>query len=331
MAPSFSPSRSSRCRTAPALDNLCHTLVGVTIAQAGFRSRTSRAVLTGAIAANLPDLDVLVFLTDVPSVAFRRGVTHGLPAQLLLPLGLAAIVWAVGRRRSSGADPPVSFWWLLALSYLGVLTHVYMDLLNTYGVRLLSPLSPRWFYGDSVFIIDPWLWLMLGAGALLARRSSPRAARVAVVAATLYIGAMVGSGRAARAIVEDAWTARTGQAPRALMVGPAPFSLLGKTIIVDAGDHYVEGTFRWWPATVTFGEGRTPKNADAAGVAKARQDRPVQGVLVWSRYPFREVSESPAGHTVTLGDMRFRSGPGRGTFRATVETSNVEHRAPKED
>ena len=46
-----------------------------------------------------------------------------------------------------------------------MLTHPVLDWLNNYGIRLLMPFSPRWFYGDAVFIIDPWLWLALG-GAL---------------------------------------------------------------------------------------------------------------------------------------------------------------------
>jgi inner membrane protein len=312
------------------VDNLCHTLVGVTIAQAGFRQRTARAVVTGAIAANLPDLDVLVFLADVPQVAFRRGITHGFPAQILLPLALAAGVWATGKRRETSA-PPVAFGWLLALSYLGVLTHVYMDVLNTYGVRLLSPLSQRWFYGDSVFIVDVWLWVVLGAGALLARRSGPHCARLALVVACLYVGGMVVSARAARSVVLDAWIARTGVAPRALMVGPRPLSVLRKTVIVDAGDHYVEGTFRWLPTTVTFANERTPKNSDAPGVAEARRDRDVQGLLVWSRFPFWQTVDTGEGTRVTVGDMRFKSGPGSGTFRVTVETSNSERRTPKDD
>ena len=51
-----------------------------------------------------------------------------------------------------------------------MLSHVALDLLNNYGVRLLMPFSNRWFYGDAVFIIDPWLWLTLGAGIWLTRR-----------------------------------------------------------------------------------------------------------------------------------------------------------------
>ena len=330
MAPWSSPCPSNRCRTGRGLDNLCHTLVGVTVAQAGFKSRTGRAVLTGAIAANLPDLDVLVFLTDTPSVAFRRGITHGVPAQLLLPIALAGVVTALGGRRRRFEARPVHFGWLLALSYLGVLTHVYMDLLNTYGVRLLSPLSGRWFYGDAVFIIDPVLWTVLGAGAWFGRRAGPRFAQLAVLVACVYVGAMVASARAARAIVQDAWVARGGTAPRALMVGPAPLSLHRKTVIVDAGDHYVDGSFRWFPVTVAFSDTVTPKNETAAGVAEARQDPDVAGLLVWSRFPFWVVTDTDRGRAVTLGDMRFKHGPGRGSFRVTVETSNVEGRTTNE-
>ena len=60
--------------------------------------------------------------------------------------------------------------YLLALSYLALYSHLFLDFLNNSCVRLLAPVEWRWFYGDAVFIIDPWLWLVLGAGVWLARR-----------------------------------------------------------------------------------------------------------------------------------------------------------------
>ena len=45
-----------------------------------------------------------------------------------------------------------------------------MDLLNSYGVRLLMPFSDRWFYGDALYIVDPFLYVVLWR-----RRSSQRA------------------------------------------------------------------------------------------------------------------------------------------------------------
>ena len=51
-----------------------------------------------------------------------------------------------------------------------------MDYINSYGVRLLMPFSDRWFYGDALYIVDPWLYLMLGPR-LVARRRDAAARR----------------------------------------------------------------------------------------------------------------------------------------------------------
>ena len=301
------------------MDNLCHTLVGVAVAQAGLKRKTALATVTSAVAANLPDLDVLVFLTDAPPVAFRRGITHGVPAQVLLPIAFAVAMWAIGRRRAPRTGPPAHFGWLLVISYVGVLAHVFMDLLNTYGVRLLSPISQRWFYGDAVFIVDIWLWLILAAGIFLSRGHRPKSrAAIALLCAALYIGGMISSAHMARRIVYDEWVARSGQAPRALMVGPRPLSLTRKSIIVNTGHGYVEGRFRWLPLTVEFDATPTPENDTTPGVAQARNDPDVQGFLVWSRFPFWTTRDVSEGIEVQLRDMRFKEGPGRGSFTATV-------------
>jgi inner membrane protein len=298
------------------MDNVCHTLVGVAVARTGLDRKTALATSTAAIAANIPDLDVLVFATSVPSVAFRRGITHGVPAQVVLPIACAAVMWWIARRRSSHGLRP-SFGWLLALSYIGVLTHVFLDYLNTYGVRLLSPISQRWFYGDAAFIVDFWLWIVLGAGALLARQSRPRYAVIALTIASLYIAGMVVSARAARTIVRNAWIARSGEPPRALMVGPVPLNPFRRTIILDTGDRYYEGSFRWLPARVTFSDTATLKNDWLPEVAAARHEPRIRGILIWARFPVWDTREVPEGVVVRIRDMRFR-GIGRGGFTAST-------------
>src|SRR5687767_9182428 len=128
------------------------------------------------ISANLPDIDVLsFFVASVNPISFRRGWTHGVIAQLLLPVALSSAMWAVGRVLGHrGGDrperPPLHFGWLLLLSYVGVYSHVFLDYLNNYGVRLLAPFDWRWFYGDALFIADVWMWLALGVGVWLTRR-----------------------------------------------------------------------------------------------------------------------------------------------------------------
>jgi inner membrane protein len=305
------------------MDNVCHTLAGAALGRAGLAAKSRFASATLMIAANLPDLDVLVFATSTPAVAVRRGWTHGVLAQALLPVALTALIVCIGRRRSADQrHPPMSWPWLLALSYIGVASHVLMDLLNNYGVRLLAPLDWRWFYGDAVFIIDPWLWAMLGGGVWLSRRMSDGVrlttapARAALVLAVVYVAGMVISARLARDHVADVWRTEHGSAPRALMVGPQPLTPLERTVIVDAGERYVTGTFNWLPPRVTFDAGGMPKNDGDPRVARARDASNIRAFLIWSRFPYWVVEPAEHGTRVTVGDMRFAN---RGAgFRQSV-------------
>jgi inner membrane protein len=290
------------------MDNICHTLVGAACSEAGLKRCTRFAAPVLMIAANLPDIDALAFVSDVPAVALRRGWTHGILAQALLPVIFTGVVMLLDRLwRPQRGDPPARTLPILALSYVGVLSHVFLDWLNTYGVRLLMPFSPRWYYGDSVFIVDPWLWLVLAAGILLSRRRATFApARMALVVAAVYIGAMVWSAKAARAVVIDAWVRERGRPPQALMVGPVPGNPLRKTLIVDHGDDYERGSFAWWPARVTFDGQRVPRRAEEPAAARAReQDADIRAVLIWARFPYYELEAVDGGTRVTLRDLRF--------------------------
>src|SRR5512145_2270838 len=110
------------------MDNICHTLVGVAAARAGLNTTTRFATATLVIGANLPDIDVLAFATGIPAVALRRGWTHGVLAQALLPLLFAYAVHAWSRRNGE----PARLRWLILLSYFGVFSHVFLDYLNSY-------------------------------------------------------------------------------------------------------------------------------------------------------------------------------------------------------
>ncbi len=150
------------------MDPVTHTLAGWSLGRAGLRHVSPLAVATLVIAANAPDVDALAYLEgEYVALAFRRGWTHGVLAWVVLPV----LVWAavllfdrtLRRWRRPAADP-VRAGPLLAVATLGVLTHPLLDWLNTYGIRLLMPFDDRWFYGDALFIVDPWLWLLLAGG-----------------------------------------------------------------------------------------------------------------------------------------------------------------------
>ena len=176
------------------MDPLTHTLVGASLAATQLGKKTRLAAPALIVGANLPDLDVLSYFRGGDfALGFRRGWTHGLPALVVLPIVLSLLLWLWGRWRGpDDSQSPLDLGWLLGLSFLACLTHPFLDWLNTYGMRWLMPLRDTWFYGDSVFIMDPYLWLILGLGWALGRRPSWTSGSAATLMAGLVIW-LVGS------------------------------------------------------------------------------------------------------------------------------------------
>jgi inner membrane protein len=148
------------------LDNLTHSLVGAALAQAalpaGAADPPRRLFLAaGIIAANLPDADLLYVGITPPPLGYllhHRGHTHtvvGLVAQAALMAVPLLLVPAV-RRRLAGAR--ARLWGLIAA---GLATHLLLDAGNSYGVHPFHPFDSRWYCGDAVFILEPWLWVLL--------------------------------------------------------------------------------------------------------------------------------------------------------------------------
>jgi inner membrane protein len=151
------------------MENLAHTLLGLSIAKAGLERATPLATTTLVISSNLPDVDVLSRLGGGPVgyLEIHRGFTHGVVGLAVLAAALTVLLMFLDRKIRLRRDPfrrplrPVRIFFIACLGGLG---HTFMDFTNNYGVRPLLPFSHRWFYGDLVFVVDPWIWLILGAG-----------------------------------------------------------------------------------------------------------------------------------------------------------------------
>ena len=167
------------------MDNLTHSLFGATLARTPL-SRAGRGTTAALLlASNAPDVDIVATAGGaVKYLEWHRGMTHGPLGIVGLGVITAALVW-IGRRfydersRKSeapiGSDPPneqnASFVMLVAVSIVGVLLHVLMDLPTSYGTRLLSPFDWHWFAIDWMPIVDIYLLMALVIGLL--GRSTP--------------------------------------------------------------------------------------------------------------------------------------------------------------
>ncbi|MBX7493251.1 metal-dependent hydrolase [Qipengyuania sp. 1NDW9] len=296
------------------MDNLTHSLVGALIGQAGLKKKTGLAMPALIIGANLPDVDAacLFWLEGVEHLGFRRGITHGPPALVLLPLILAGLLYGYDRWQASrGKRPadrlPVSFKWLFLLSFIGCLTHPALDWLNVYGIRLLEPFSSQWFYGDTLFIIDLWLWALLGISTWFSLRREKKGgewqkpAQISLTVASLYI-AFQGllTGAAEREVTESP----TGT--DIVIASPPPFWSWERDMITGGNGLYTLNGDTTFP-------GVPLDRCDLEAAREANSE--VDAFLFWSRTPYIVPKENG---TLWLQDARFSDPRASGRFEVQL-------------
>ncbi|HEX8337689.1 MAG TPA: metal-dependent hydrolase [Pyrinomonadaceae bacterium] len=178
------------------MDNLTHSLVGLAAAKAGLERQSPYAAFVCVVAANQPDVDI-VALARGPAfyLQHHRGITHSIVGVLALAVALPLLFYAAERlwARARGRDSRARLKGLLVCSLLLSASHPLLDWTNSYGVRPLLPWDGRWIYGDLLFVIDPWVWLVLGGACFLLAESRRRAAGwvLLALAATLLFSLVV--------------------------------------------------------------------------------------------------------------------------------------------
>ena len=171
------------------MENITHSLLGATLAEAFLpRSATPRQrtlfYVTGIIAANLPDADLLYTRITPPPLGYllhHRGHTHTIAGVVVLAALIGVVTLLPSLRASVQLNGPR--YGLLVLAALA--SHLIADSWNSYGVHALWPFSAKWYYGDAIFIAEPWLWALLGVSVAMNTRS--RVARLAIAGALIVI------------------------------------------------------------------------------------------------------------------------------------------------
>jgi membrane-bound metal-dependent hydrolase YbcI (DUF457 family) len=200
------------------LDNVAHTLIGIGVARAGLSKKFGPGTtLTLAVASNLPDLDVVWTLWDpIDRFVLRRTHSHALIAIPLLAAALALLLRMRYRDQSWRV--------LFGLSALGIALHLLFDLVNAYGVVLLWPFSDRRFELACVFIVDPFIWALMGLPLIAAKflqtdASRLRLYRTAVVLLLAYASACYAGHLQTARIVQDV----EGREARIFPEPPGPY------------------------------------------------------------------------------------------------------------
>lgn len=285
------------------MDPVTHTLAGAVLGRALFQNVLGRAAVPAlALASNLPDIDAAVMLTGDPeAVLWRRTFGHSLLLLPLWALGLAAAL----KRFYPETRAPLLYGAILA----GAALHLVFDLINSFGVVLLWPLSDWRPELATVFIIDPILTGVLAAPLLLTRlprlqeRRTPLA-RAALAAAAGYL-IFCTAQRATGERLLAAHAAANDLRPEFAYVFPEPFGPHRWRGVLRSGDRYrVYLIDTLGGATELRREFTTA--ADDPAIAPVRAGALVQRLEWFFKAPVWKLEPSPTGQpTAVVYDLRF--------------------------
>jgi len=133
------------------MDSLTQIVLGAAVGEAVLGKKVgNRAMLWGAIAGTVPDLDVIArFLTDtITATEMHRGFSHSIIFSLMMAPLFGWLVNKIHKRLEIGwKDWAKLFFW-------GLFTHPLLDAFTTWGTQLFWPFDVRLAF-NSIFVIDP--------------------------------------------------------------------------------------------------------------------------------------------------------------------------------
>ena len=234
------------------MDTLTHALSGALLvrAVASIRLKTPsyelplrHQVVAGFAAAAFPDIDFFLRLVDTLTyLSWHQGPTHSI---VMLPLWAwllsCLFSWfSRGRYRWQLFYVPVC---------LGIAIHIVGDLITSYGLMLFAPFSTQRFFIPLVFVIDPWITLIIATGLYLSWKFPQR--RVFAVCALSglvgYLTVLLVSHGSAMKIGQSYITHSNMSADATVDVLPQPLSPFNWKIIIRQGEAYSIALVNLWP------------------------------------------------------------------------------------
>ena len=218
------------------MDSLTHIVVGASVGEALLGRRAGKkAMFFGAIAGSAPDIDAVMnfFVSDIDSLVLHRGITHSVFTACLAGPLLGWAVW----KYYKGEKGPLSLW--MAMMFINILIHLFLDTATMYGTMLLSPFSDYRFAFDNIFVVDPLYTIPVVVSftaLLILNRNHPARSnwnRAGLVVSTIYMAFTITNHRAALFALNESVNL-SDKSPSAYFAVPTLFnSLLWNVVVLD--------------------------------------------------------------------------------------------------
>ena len=282
------------------MDSLTQIVLGAAVGEAVLGKKVgNKAMLYGAIAGTIPDLDVLTsyFVDTVTATEWHRGFSHSILFSVLFAPIFGWLIWKMNPK----AKATFKDWsWLM---FWGLFTHPILDAFTTWGTQLFWPFKLRLAF-QSIFVIDPLytlpflLFLIL---AMCQKRTSPKRRKynlLGLVISSFYLLiTLLLKGVAHKHFVND--LSAQGVVYEEMDIRPAPFSTLLWTANVDTKDAYLIGNYSFFDSqAISFSS--YPKNHELLG-SLATNDTVVRLIDITEGW----FTVSQKNEKILFNDLRF--------------------------
>jgi inner membrane protein len=143
------------------LDTGTHVVMGIALGGiatldpvvAADPATASSVLIATIVGSQVPDVDtVLKLRNNAVYIRNHRGVTHSIPAVILWPLAILAVIYPF--------NPGANLLHLWLWTFFAVFLHVFVDIFNAYGTQALRPFSAKWVALGVINTFDPFIFTM---------------------------------------------------------------------------------------------------------------------------------------------------------------------------
>jgi inner membrane protein len=314
------------------MEPVTHALTSIALGRAGLNKVTRGATPMLVVSGLVADVDWVTRLGGASAFLHgHRTATHSLVGTVALIAAVTTAFCVAGRKYPKLA---VGIFPALLICSVGAGAHLFLDLLNGYGVKLMWPFGARWYGWDLANSVDAWMIFFLLAGLLLPelfrlvleeigskpkKRGSQRGAIVGLSLVALFIAGRAVAHERAVALLDS--REYRSQVPLEAAAFPRPSTPLVWSGVVETDNALVNVDVPLGPGSVF-----DPDLADvhfkpeqSLSLKNAVNSATAIDFLSYARFPLANVEPEGDGYQVRLRDMRFASElPGRRGIIAVI-------------
>ena len=302
------------------MEPVTHALTSIALGRAGLNKVTRIATPMLVVSGTIADVDWVTRLGSARTFLHgHRTATHSLFGTAVIIASVSAAFWLIGRKYPRLA---VEILPALLICAAGAGVHLLLDLLDSYGVKLLWPFSQAWYGLDLTASVDAWIIFFLLCGLLLPelfrlileeigsrpkKRGRQRGAIVGLIFVLLFVAGRAFAHQRAAALLDS--REYSGQAPLEVAAFPHSSNPLEWSGVVETDNALVTVEAPLGPLAAfdpELGEIYF-KPEQSLAVKNAVASATALDFLSYARFPLAHVEPEGRGYQVRLRDMRFES------------------------